>query len=311
MEEQTGVPAREVAALEEGLAFAIREGFRKILVSGADAPAWLNDLVTAGVEDLAEGRAVRSLLLSPTGHVRADFRVARTGEGFLLLQDPVQADSIADLLARYVLSADVTLTDRSDTLVFVSIVDPGANRVGWPGFRPSVLGPGMDLAVPVRSADRLEQMLLKKGLTVVGDAALELFRIARGDPRFSMDLGTDSLPAEAGLESAVDFTKGCFLGQESAAKVRNLGHPPRVLRKGGVEGAIARGDPVLADEARVGEVTSVARAGSRSRLICRVTWSAREAALALADGRRLVLDRGDADGGSRNGDGTSPGENGP
>ena len=61
------------------------------------------------------------------------------------------------------------------------------------------------------------------------DRAYELWRIARGDPRMGVDFEAGSLPAESGLERLIDMTKGCFLGQESVAKIRNLGHPPTVL----------------------------------------------------------------------------------
>ena len=74
-------------ALEEGRAFVDLSGMRKILVAGDDAERWLNDLLTAGLADLRVGDARRSLLLTPTGRIRADLHVARTFAGFLLLQD--------------------------------------------------------------------------------------------------------------------------------------------------------------------------------------------------------------------------------
>lgn len=101
----------QVRALDEGRAFVDGSGLRMVEVGGGDAAAWLNDLVTAGVEDLAENEAVRSLLLTPTGRVRADFHVARASERFLLLQDPDQPKAIDDLLEPYVLSSDVALRD--------------------------------------------------------------------------------------------------------------------------------------------------------------------------------------------------------
>lgn len=288
MSEPARAPTHELAVLGEGLAFALRRGYRTVRISGSDAETWLNDLVTAGVEGMAEGRALRSLLLSPTGHVRAEFNVARTGEGLFLLQDPSQERSIADLLTPYVLSSDVELADRSEHLALISLTDPGAGRVGWPGIRPSVLGPGMDLLVPPKETARFEYMLMKKGLTGVSEDALEVHRIGLGIPRYGLDFGEGSLPAEAGLEGTIDFTKGCFLGQESVAKVRNLGHPPRVLRVASVDGQVGPGEPVLAGGAPVGEITSAAVAGSSAGLICRVAWTARDADLSLADGRVLA-----------------------
>ena len=87
------------------------EGWGLTEVRGADAEGWLNDLVTAAIDRLAEGEALRSFLLSPTGRIRADVFVlrSRAGDGFLLLQGPGQPDAIADLLAPYVLSSEVEL----------------------------------------------------------------------------------------------------------------------------------------------------------------------------------------------------------
>jgi folate-binding Fe-S cluster repair protein YgfZ len=122
----------QVLALEAGRAFVDLSSQRLTLVTGKDARGWLNDLVTAPVARLTPGDAVRSLLLSPTGHVRADLDIACLDEGFLLLQDPNQPDPIAELLARYVLSSHVMLADRSGTLCLLgmgSSVHPPA--VDW------------------------------------------------------------------------------------------------------------------------------------------------------------------------------------
>jgi folate-binding Fe-S cluster repair protein YgfZ len=111
----------QLTALEEERAFADRSGYRKILVSGSEAGGWLHDLLTARIAGLAEGRATRSLLLTPTGRIRADVTVARTEQGWWLLQDPRQPTSIDDLLAPYVLSSDVAMTDRSSDLLLIAV----------------------------------------------------------------------------------------------------------------------------------------------------------------------------------------------
>jgi folate-binding protein YgfZ len=98
------------------------------------------------------------------------------------------------------------------------------------------------------------------------------------------DFGPDALPAEAGLEDTIDFTKGCFLGQESVAKVRNLGHPPRVLRLVRSRTPILPGAPVLADDQQVGEVTSAAAAEGGTDAIVRVRWDAASGGLSTEAG---------------------------
>lgn len=282
-------PAEEMAALEEERAFADLSVYRKLLVAGADARGWLNDLLTAGLADLDEGHAARSLLLSPTGHIRADVHVVVVPDGFLLLQDPAQPRAIGELLAPYVLSSAVTLTDRTADLCLYAVPGAAAMRLGFPGTRPSVLGDGEDLLTAPDGAARVESMMLNKQLTEVGDIALEAWRIRRGVARFPVDLTEGSVPAEAGLDHLIDAEKGCFLGQESVAKIRNLGHPARVIRALRTEAIIGVGAEVVADHVGVGRVTSATPgAPGGTSCLARVSWAAATSSLATAGGVPLV-----------------------
>jgi folate-binding protein YgfZ len=127
---------------------------------------------------------------------------------------------------------------------------------------------------PGEPVDRLRERLRERGVIEVTSRDLETWRIRHGTVRMGSDFGPDALPAEAGLEDTIDLTKGCFLGQESVAKVRNLGHPPRVLRLVRSEAPIVRGAPVLADGRAVGEVTSAAEGEGGTDAIVRVRWDA-------------------------------------
>jgi folate-binding protein YgfZ len=119
--------------------------------------------------------------------------------------------------------------------------------------------------------------------------AVEVWRIHHGRARMGRDFDRSSLPAEAGLLHTIDQTKGCFLGQESVARVRNLGHPPRVLLHLLGDGRIDVGEPLLVAEAdvEVGAVTSAARLDGSTVVLARVGWSAREEPLRTANGLRL------------------------
>jgi tRNA-modifying protein YgfZ len=285
-EEHVPVPA-QLDALERGAAFASLPGWRAIAVDGTDARTWLHDLVTADVAGLQDGQSRRSLLLTPTGRIRADVHVARLGDGFLLLQDPAQS-AIDELLGPYVLSSDVALTDRSDELVVVAVLGRGAVEGGDGDalvLTPSMLGAGRDLLFPAGDPfERARDRLVAAGAVEVGPEALETWRIRRGAPRMGADFGPDALPAEVGLETTIDFTKGCFLGQESVAKVRNLGHPPRVLRAVRSGGPLRRGAHVLADGHPVGEITSAATDGRGTAGIARVRWEAASLGLSTEAG---------------------------
>jgi tRNA-modifying protein YgfZ len=295
-------PPDELSALDRGRAFADLSAYRKVQVSGTDARAWLHSLVTTDVDSLAPGRSRRSLMLTPTGRICADFSVACDEAGFLLLQAPSQPDHVGLLLAPYTLSSDVVLRDATNELALFAVPGDSASKVGRPGLSrslahsvlaPSVLGAGVDLVAPVgQQAWRVEDMFVKKNLVEVGPAAMEGWRVLHGSPRMGADFDQSSLPAEAGLQDAIDFTKGCFLGQESVAKVAKLGHPPTVLRSVRADSELKAGMQVMSRGAPVGEVTSATlvppsdglpRAKSWAGIV-RVTWEAAEEGLTTGSG---------------------------
>lgn len=251
---------RQVQALDDGRAVLDLEGWTLTEVRGADAEGWLNDLVTGSIEGISDGEAVRSLLLSPTGRIRADLHVLRSpaGEGFLLLQGPGQPDAIATLLTPYVLSSDIELAAADPTGLLVT-PRPGPRWTATRGDPPDAV--------------------------LVGAEAFEAWRVRHGIARFPVDLNADSLPAEAGLdaEPVIDRTKGCYLGQESVARVRNLGHPARVVLAVRADAPLHPGLAVLAEGAQAGIVTSVEPDGG-SRAMVRIRWDARKADLTASGG---------------------------
>lgn len=278
-------PEDQLVALERGLAWVDLSALRKVRVIGTDAREWLHDLVTTDVASLGPGESRRSLLLDPSGHIRADLHVAYDGEAFWLFQAPDQEDDVGAALAPYVLSSDVSLEDRSASARLIAL--PGRPHPGVAhGLSPSVLGEGVDVLKGV--GDR--RAPLPEGRTEVGLDAAEVWRIRRGVARMGPDFGRTSIPAEAGLSSVIDITKGCFLGQESVARVRNLGHPPRVLRHLAADAAVEPGTDVLDDPGRlVGRVTSAAIApdGRGTSLLATIRWDARDALLRSESGATL------------------------
>jgi tRNA-modifying protein YgfZ len=262
-----------VDALDDGRGFVDRSGDRTLVVRGADARAWLGDLVTADVATLGRGSSRRSLLLTPTGRIRADLWIVQTDDdSFLLLQAVDQPEPIHELLGPYVLSSRVTLEDMTDA----------SRTIFFPARGEIDAGPREGLAAQGR-------MKTERGSLLVDEQAYEVWRVVRGEPRMGVDFDAGALPAEAGLEHLIDVEKGCFLGQESVAKVRNLGHPPTVLRHLRSEAVVASDSTVHVTGEVVGTVTSVAPHRSRgSVLIARVEWRAADAALLhLADGGPL------------------------
>ena len=276
--------------LAAGEAFGDLSFWRKIAVSGRDAFAWLNDLVSADISDLEPGRARRSLLLSPTGRVRAEFTVAVTAAGPLLLQDPSQPEAIDQLLARYVLSSDVTLEDRTEDLTLLAF--PGRSDLpranGAAVSAPSCLGWGFDLLAPENEHRRLVAGL-QQTLALAGGEDVEAWRIRAGIPRFGVDGTPDDLPQECGFEDTIAFGKGCYLGQEAMAKVRNLGHPRRVLVHLESEEPVSPGEAMTRAGSDIGEVTSAASLDGRTVVLARVAWGARQGPFETATGGELRM----------------------
>jgi folate-binding protein YgfZ len=286
----------DAETLAAGTAFVDLTAWRKVAVSGSDATTWLNDLVSADIGDLDEGDARRSLLLSPTGQIRAEFTVAVQPDATLLLQDPAQPASIHDLLTRYVLSSDVRLEDRTGEVALLAV--PGASGAsavmagdaaavaGATPSAPSCVGAGVDILGP-GAAHGVLLDAMSADFTRVDATALDTWRVAAGLPRFGVDALEDDLPQEGGFGDAVAFDKGCYLGQEAMAKVRNLGHPRRMLLRLAADDAVAAGDVIQSGGRVVGAITSAAATGGRWVVLAKVRWEARDAALSTASGTPL------------------------
>lgn len=274
-------PDAELEALSEGRAAVELSDHRIVRVRGSDAKGWLHDLLTADVASLRPGEARRSLLLDPTGHIRADIQVACDDEDLWLFQARDQADHVGSALAIYVLSSDVQLEDLTGRRSLTALPGPSEEPSEEPGgFRPSVLGAGRDLLTDA------EEPLAPAGRGFVSGDAVEVWRIRAGRPRMGPDFDRTSIPAEAGLEALIDTSKGCFLGQESVARVRNLGHPTRVLRHLEGDGRVDAGSTLSTIEGEAaGVVTSAASGGGDGTvLLASVPWGVREASLRSDEG---------------------------
>lgn len=276
-------------AIGSGRAFADLADWRKLAVSGSDAIGWLNDLVSAEISDLGSGEARRSLLLSPTGQIRAEFTVAKPGGDLLLLQDPAQPASVDSLLSPYVLSADVRMDDRSTELALFAFPRRSGSleAPGTTSFAPSCTGTGVDVIAPAHDHDVLRRAF-SESYTLIDADDLEAWRIAAGIPRFGVDGRPEDLPEEGGFAKAVSYDKGCYLGQEAVAKVRNLGHPRRLVVHMAADDPVSRGEVVEVKGEPAGEVTSASERNRGWWLLARISWAAREGPFRTPGGVRLT-----------------------
>ena len=225
-----------------------------IAVTGADAATLLDGLVTNSLARLGDGGAIHTGLLSPQGKILFDLFLFRTADGFLI---DVARDAVADFIKRfsfYRLRADVTFTDRSDSLVVAALWPEGASVPGGviaaPDPRGTALGlrlilPSARIAeIPAESADR---------------QAYDAHRIALGIPDAGRDYElADAFPHEALYDQlgSVDFKKGCFIGQEVVSRMQHRGTARKRAVRVRISEPVEPGTEVKAGDATIGTIGS-------------------------------------------------------
>jgi tRNA-modifying protein YgfZ len=252
-----GDPMREQRSLTHGEGVVDLSHRGVITVTGADRLAWLHSLTTQDLEGLEPGRGVTALVLSPHGHIEHVLYGVDDGETFWAHTEPGSAQALVTWLDSMRFLMRVEVADRSDDYAIVwsapQVASDQLVRVG-----PDSLG-GCELFV---ARDRLGEVMSRGPRT--GTWALEARRIAAGVPRIGLDTDHRTIPNEIGLLGvAVDLDKGCYRGQETVARVHNLGRPPRRLIQlhldGSVDALPAPGSELLLDGRAVGFVGGSAR----------------------------------------------------
>ncbi|HVE73622.1 MAG TPA: folate-binding protein [Mycobacteriales bacterium] len=229
-----GDPYREQRELAAGSALVDLSHRPVLRIAGPDRLSWLHSLTTQHLEHVAPGVTVDALVLSPQGHVEHHLRLRDNGEAVLAVVEPGTAAALLAFLDRMRFLLRVEVSEATDQLAMTSGgLIPRADLAGYDGPLAGVL-------------------------------AAEALRIAAREPRLGRDTDHRSLPNESTwLRTAVHLDKGCYRGQETVARVWNLGRPPRrtvLLHLDGSGSDLpATGDPVLLGDREVGRVGSVAR----------------------------------------------------
>ncbi|MEU6777584.1 folate-binding protein [Nonomuraea angiospora] len=228
----------EQRALAKGEAVVDRSNREVVRISGVDRLKWLNDLTSQKLDTLRPGEWTQTLDLDLQGHVLHHLTLVDDGESMLAHVEPGTAQSLIDYLdrMRFMLRVEVS---RADDLAVLSTATE-------------------DILVP---RDELPDHL---GKPLAGLWAYEALRIEAHRPRLGFDTDHKTIPHEVGwIGAAVHLTKGCYRGQETVARVHNLGHPPRRLvflhLDGSVDTLPAHGDPVIFESQEIGVVGSAAR----------------------------------------------------
>ena len=267
-------PFTDQRTLIAGEALADLSSRDVLTVAGADRLSWLDSLTSQRLTGLAAGESAETLLLDPSGRVEHAIRVVDDGETAWLLLDAGRGASLAEFLGRMRFMLRVEVADRSTGFATVGgFGEPPAGAVAvWRDPWASVVTGGWQYAADepdeVTGWTWWEAVVPRDALagvgTVVPEDAAEALRIAARRPRAATELDATTIPHELDwLRSAVHLAKGCYRGQETVAKVHNLGHPPRrlvLLHLDGSEGGLpAHDDEVLLGDKVVGRVTAAAR----------------------------------------------------
>lgn len=246
-----GDPVKEQRALEAGKAWADLSHLSVIAVSGEDRLKWLHDLTTQFLSDLGVGIWKSAMILDPQGHIEYQFNLVDDGSTTFLVLDPGYSDALITYLTKmkFMLRVDV----RDVTSEYAVLRTPGETTdIGG----PFALIPRNDIEAMSATFNAVA--------TQVGTWALDAERVAAGRPRIGFETDYKSIPNEIGvLNGAVHMNKGCYRGQETVAKIFNLGNPPRrivMLHLDGSDVAFpASGTKIENDGVVVGFIGTVAR----------------------------------------------------
>ncbi len=246
-----GEVAKEQRALSEGKAWADLAHRAVISIAGEDRLMWLHSLTTQHLEKLAPGEWKEALILDPQGHVEQQLFLVDDGATTFIHLDTEKAPALLDYLNKMKFMLRVDVKDVSNEYAILRA----------PGKTDAVGGP---FALVPRSELAATTQAFNSANLQVGMWALEAERIASGRARIGLDSDYKSIPNELGLlNKAVHMNKGCYRGQETVAKVFNLGHPPRRLVLLHLDGSAvdipSHGDPVVYEGKEIGFVGSVAR----------------------------------------------------
>ncbi len=277
--------------LREECGLLDRSGRGKLLLRGAEAAEYLQGQLTNDIESLGPGEGCYAALLDRKGHMQADMRVLRlSGAPFPLISgerttgaevaeaiwvdtEPEPLPAVRRHLETYKIGREVEVEDVTEERAILSLIGPrSADLAGAPplpeyasetipvgGTECLAVGTpdGIDLIAAADDAGRLRAALGDAGAVEVGPEAAEILRIEAGTPRFGAEMDSGTMPAEAGIvERAVDFEKGCYIGQETVARLHYRGKPNRHLRGLRLTAPVAAGAALALGEREVGRVAS-------------------------------------------------------
>jgi folate-binding protein YgfZ len=272
------LPEADYATVREGCGLVDRSERGKLSLTGPEAAAFLQGQVTNDVEALAPGSGCYAAFLTPKGKMLGDLRILATADELLLDTERVALQPLFNLINRGLIGHDAELHKRTVESGLLSLVGPQAPAVagvgelagspehthvgveiaGFPAraIRTDV---GVDLLCDASDIDAIRAALLETGARPVAESAVECLRVERGRPRYGVDLDDTVIPEEAGLnDRAVSFEKGCYVGQETVARLHWRGKPNRHLRGLRLSAPAQTGEDLHRGQRAVGRLSTVA-----------------------------------------------------
>jgi folate-binding protein YgfZ len=275
MAASTTVPS-ELRAVLDGAGLVDRSERGKLALTGADAKDFLAGQVTNDIVGLTPGIGCYAAVLTPKGKMVGDLRVLDTGDELLLDTERSALQAVFDVLRRATIGFRVELHKRTLQRGLLSLVGPRAREVAGATDLPSgehahrtatiagidvrliVTDAGVDVLCLAEDADALRGALVSAGAEPVSEQAAEIVRVEQGRPRWGAELDETIIPQEAGLnDRAVSFTKGCYVGQETVARLHWKGKPNRHLRGLRLSELADPGTPLWLDDREVGRLGTV------------------------------------------------------
>ncbi len=283
-----GDPLREQRRAIAGAGVIDRSHRGVVRVTGGARLSWLHSLTTQHVSELPVGRGAEALVLSPHGHVEHHLLLAEDGDATWLDVEPGTVGGLMAYLTKMVFLLDVEPQDVTSSYAVLTVTGPQTVEIlrrlgaemGAGHYDVALRGPGggwvrtmpadtaasqcVDLLVERDGLVEVWDSLVTQGATPLGSWGAEALRVEARRPRLGFETDHRTIPNELPwLDTAVHLQKGCYRGQETVARVNNLGRPPRRLVLGHLDGSVdtlpAHGDAVEWDGAPVGFVTSAAR----------------------------------------------------
>jgi folate-binding protein YgfZ len=279
-----GDPTAELGALRTGCGVFPLAWRGRINVAGKDRVRWLHNMVTNNVRDLPENRGNYNFVLNAQGRILGDMYIYCRGESFALETDTSQVQTLINAMKRFIIMDKVDMVEVGADSVSIGVCGPqaesvlanaGINATGMQPLQVRDIGtddvaatlirgpeqkPGwFELWLDPDKAQELWNLLVKAGAKPVGAEALEMWRVLQGIPNYGQDIRDRDLPQETEQMQALNFTKGCYIGQEIVERIRSRGQVHRKFT-GFIFGDRVPGRGKYEAEGRaLAEITSIAK----------------------------------------------------